>query len=207
MDTIADSSASQPAVPREVIQITHQASSNDLNANTSQLTSSDSQAYKRQCVSLSVLVAKKTVKINKLQNEVGAMKAQMHRESNADENGSLINDAERAELFGIGKEKRSDMTFVRKSLKFMYRNDIDCLRFKTIAGRKNRAFTLKNGEKITHEVREPLTPDKFDYLKALYAERVSDENQKKQFSKHMSNALNKIRKQLQKKPYFCNKSK
>lgn len=95
-----------------------------------------------------------------------------------------------AHLRSIGPTQRDDSTFVSFSLRFIYNENMDCIKGKTLTGRgKNK-----------NEPKKMLTPDKVVVLKNIFNERLNmvtvnaDERnaRNKLFNKHVSNAIGNV---------------
>lgn len=95
-----------------------------------------------------------------------------------------------AHLRSIGPTQRDDSTFVSFSLRFIYNENMDCIKGKTLTGRgKNK-----------NEPKKMLTPDKVVVLKNIFNELLNmvtvnaDERnaRNKLFNKHVSNAIGNV---------------
>lgn len=114
--------------------------------------------------------------------------------------GAFLNDfteQELAVLRSVGDNSRDDSTFVSSAMKYLYKENIDVLKQKSLTGR-----TTKSGQ-----TKQPMTPEKYDTLSRIFSERInaitSDHIQKeirtKRFNKFIKDAINNINKATQTK--------
>lgn len=99
-----------------------------------------------------------------------------------------------ADLRSIGTTKRDDSKFISLVIKFMYNENLPCLKTKSVSGR-----SVKQGETKTQ-----ISPEKVTILKNIFSERIygatdddSERNErKKKLNRLIKDALHNISKRI-----------
>jgi hypothetical protein len=151
--------------------------------------------YKKKVVQMSCIISKKTIQLNELKKENSLLKSSLNQLQDKIECDLPAGDLQ--ELWKLPVDKSSDMTFVRKSILYFYKDDNHRLRFKSLNGCKSRMIKLKNGNVVQKEAKEPLTPEKVHQIKTLYGKRVDFQGARfAKFNRHVTNSLIRIQERL-----------
>lgn len=97
---------------------------------------------------------------------------------------NIFEESELAKLRSIDDDRRSDQSFIRLVLGYLYRDNIGVLSERSVNGTKQRQKRgIEDGENLEFNAMEPLSPAKKKVLIEMFSERISmstqEESQKK----------------------------
>lgn len=110
-------------------------------------------------------------------------------------------------LRSMDHNKRSDTTFVRLCLQYLYNDNLSALKCKSAMGAPKRKVNKRDGVLVELPAAEPITPDKYVILQRIFADRISfidipeldKEERKKKLNNLIGKAITNIRTTLLKK--------
>lgn len=76
-------------------------------------------------------------------------------------------------LQGMSRDKDKDATFIRESLQYVYKGDLNIFKSRTLKGTREWTEITKDGQEKHHPAKEAFTPEKVDRIKELFIERIS----------------------------------
>ncbi|XP_037034283.1 uncharacterized protein LOC119073076 [Bradysia coprophila] len=87
---------------------------------------------------------------------------------------SLITSNEVKALDRIPLETTKDSTFIKDCLQYIYKKNLSVLCQKSVKGTSERVEFSADGEEVKrHPAKDPITPEKYDRVKELFIDRIS----------------------------------
>lgn len=122
---------------------------------------------------------------------------------------TFLTENEMQMLYNVPDSSNHDSAFIRLLLTFLYKNEGNTLLNRSIHGAKEHVRTLKNGNKIYVKHKEPITPQKINFISQVYHNRIhrlhlersqfSERTKSKHINQLIANALNTLQRGIQEK--------